>query len=151
MRISVIGGGRVSDDVIEIAETLGRELAERNHTLICGGLTGVMEGVCKGVANANGKSIGILPGTDPHSANEYVTTVIPTGLGHARNILVVMNGDGVIAVNGSGGTLSEIGFAFVMEKPIAGLNTFDVPGITPVETPRDAIQHIEQHATPIFP
>lgn len=150
MRISVIGGSTPPPAAVETAETLGEALGDRDHTVICGGLTGVMKGVCKGVHDANGESIGILPGTDPDTANEYVTTVIPTGLGNARNVLVVMNGDGVIAIDGAGGTLSEIGIALDLGKPIAGLDTFSVPGITPVDSPEDAIDYVEQAADPIF-
>lgn len=150
MRVSVIGGSTPSPDIVDTAERLGYELGKRKHTVVCGGLTGVMKGVCKGVHEANGESIGILPGTNPATANEYVSTVIPTGLGDARNVLVILNGDAVIAIDGEAGTLSEIGFALVEEKPIAGLETFDIPGITHVDSPIDAINYVEQNTDPIF-
>ncbi len=150
MRISVIGGSDPAPGIAQTAEELGKELGKRNHTVVCGGLTGVMHGVCKGVQESNGESIGILPGTDPDTANEYVSTAIPTGLGHARNVLVVMNGEGVIAVNGEAGTLSEIGIALDLEKPIAGLNTFSITGIEHVDSPKAAVEYIEQTADPIF-
>lgn len=143
MRVSVIGGSTVDDEHYDTARTLGHQLAERGHTVICGGLTGVMEATARGVAERGGSTIGILPGTDRDEANPYVDTVIATGLGNARNVLVALNGDAVVAVDGASGTLSEIGHALDFGKPIAGLDTHDVPGIHDVETPREAVEYVE--------
>ena len=146
MRVSVIGASDATDEECTTARTLGQVLAERNHTLVCGGLGGVMEAACRGAAQRDGETIGILPGEDPDAANPYVGTAIATGLGHARNALVVLNGDAVIAIDGSGGTLSEIGFGNVYGRAIAGIGTHDVSGVTPVETPREAVDHVESVA-----
>lgn len=143
MRVSVIGGSAVDDETYETARTLGNRLVERGHTVICGGLTGVMEATARGVAERGGTTIGILPGADREDANPYVDTVIATGLGNARNVLVALNGDAVVAVDGGPGTLSEIGHALDFGKPIAGLNTHDVPGVEPVETPAEAVEYVE--------
>lgn len=146
MRVSVIGGSSVPDETARRAETVGRLLAERDHTVVCGGLTGVMEAVCRGAQEANGETIGIVPSENRSVANEYVTTPIATGLGHARNALVVLNGDAVIAIDGGPGTLSELGLAGAYGRPIAGLGTHDVGEITgqvPVETPEAAVSYIE--------
>lgn len=143
MRVSVIGGSTVDDETYESARTLGNRLADRGHTVLCGGLTGVMEATARGVAERGGTTIGILPGADREAANPYIDTVIATGLGNARNVLVALNGDGVVAIDGGPGTLSEIGHALDFGKPIAGLNTHDVPGIEHVETPAEAVEYVE--------
>ena len=145
MRVSVIGGSSIDEETATIATELGRELADRGHTVVCGGLDGVMRAVCRGAVEAGGETIGILPYDDVGTANPYVTTPIATGLGHARNPLVVMNGDAAIAVDGAGGTLSEIGFATVFDRPIAGLGTHDVGAVEPVETPEAAVDYVERH------
>lgn len=143
MRVSVIGGGSVTDEEYAVAEAVGRLLAERGHVVVCGGLGGVMEAACKGAAEAGGRTIGVLPGEDRAAANEYVETAIATGLGNARNVLVVLNGDAVVAVDGSAGTLSEIGHALDFGRPVAGLGTHDVPGVEAVETPAEAVARVE--------
>jgi uncharacterized protein (TIGR00725 family) len=144
MRVSVIGGGVVSDEEYALAKEVGRLLGERGHAVVCGGLGGVMEAACKGASEAGGETIGILPGEDRSTANPYVGTAIATGLGHARNGLVVMNGDAVIVVDGGPGTLSEIGFAGVFGRPVAGLQTHDAPGVEVVETPEEAVEYVER-------
>lgn len=144
MRVSVIGGSSVTDAEYDLAEAVGRLLGERGHTLVCGGLGGVMEAACKGAVEAGGETIAILPGEDRDAANPYVQTAIATGLGHARNPLVVMNGDAAIAIDGGSGTLSELGFAGVFDRPVAGLETHDVPGVEAVETPEEAVAFVEQ-------
>lgn len=144
MRVSVIGSGATTDEEYALAEEVGRLLGEHGHTLVCGGRGGVMEAACKGASEAGGETIGILPGEDRSAANPYVGTAIATGLGHARNALVVMNGDAVIAVTGGPGTLSEIGFAGVFGRPVAGLRTHDAPGVEVVETPEEAVAYVER-------
>jgi len=143
MRISVIGGGTVTDDQYRQARRVGELLGERGHELVCGGRTGVMEAACAGASEAGGHTIGILPGEDRAAANGYVETTIATGLGNARNVLVVMNGDAVIAVDGSTGTLSELGHALDMGRPVAGLETHAVDGVEHVETPVAAVDYVE--------
>lgn len=100
MRVAVIGGSQITDAEYETARTVGRRLAEHEHEVICGGRTGVMEAVCRGANELGGHTIGILPGHDPDAANEYVETAIATGMGNARNVLVVLNSDAVIAIDG---------------------------------------------------
>ncbi|MFC7082357.1 TIGR00725 family protein [Halorussus caseinilyticus] len=143
MRVSVIGGSTVTDEQAASAEEVGRLLADRGHTLVCGGLGGVMEAACRGASEAGGRTVGILPGEDRAAANPYVDTAVATGLGHARNALVVLNGDAVIAVDGGVGTLSELGFAGVYDRPVAGLGTHDAPGVEAVASPADAVTFVE--------
>ncbi len=141
--MSVVGGSAVGATEREIAHELGGRLADRGHTVVCGGLGGVMEAVCEGAREAGGHTVGIVPGDDPDDANPFVETAVATGLGHARNALVVMNGDAVVAVDGGGGTLSEIGYAAVFDRPVAGLDTHDVAGVHPCETPGEAVDYVE--------
>jgi len=105
-----------------------------------------MEAACRGASEAGGHTVGILPGEHHSAANDYVDTAIATGLGHARNALVVMNGDAAIAVSGSGGTLSEVGFASVYDRPIAGIGAPDAPHVADVETPAAAVAYVEDNA-----
>jgi uncharacterized protein (TIGR00725 family) len=122
---------------------VGRLLGERGHEVVCGGLTGVMEAVCRGASEAGGRTIGILPGEDRSAANEYVDVAVTTGMGNARNALVVLNGDAAIAIDGSTGTLSEIGLALDYGQAVAGLHTHDIAGVAAVETPEAAVTHVE--------
>ena len=142
MRVSVIGGSTVDTPTYERAQRLGQLLADRGHTVVCGGLTGVMEAVCRGAREADGETIGILPGEHRDAANEYVTTPIATGLGDARNALVVLNGDAAVAIDGNMGTLSEIALALNAGLPVAGLNTHDIEGVEAVDSPEAAVEYV---------
>lgn len=146
MRVSVIGGSRVGEETYGTAVMVGRLLAEHGHTVVCGGRGGVMEAVCKGASEAGGHTIAILPGVDRTDANPFVTEAIVTGLGNARNVLVVLNGDGAIAIDGATGTLSEIAHALDIGRPVAGLATHEIPGVEAVETPEEAVSYVESEA-----
>jgi uncharacterized protein (TIGR00725 family) len=146
MRVSVIGGSTVTDEEYALAETVGRELAERGHTIVCGGLTGAMEAVCKGASEEGGETIGILPGEAPTDANEYVDVAVATGMGNARNALVALNGDAAVAIDGGNGTLSEIALALTEGLPVAGLRTHDVDGVETFDDPTAAVEYVESNA-----
>ena len=128
MMIGVIGSGAgilALPEVLADAEAVGREIGRRGHALICGGHGGVMEAACRGAREAGGHTIGVLPGRDRHEANEYVEFPLVTNLGSARNLIIVLSADAVIAVGHGGyGTLSEIAMAFVHGKPVVGLGTW---------------------------
>ena len=124
MLISIIGESNASHKNYSLAEEVGRLLAEAEVTVVCGGMGGVMEAVCKGASNAGGRTVGILPGVNPSDANPWVDIPICTGLGHARNVIVVRSGLAVVAIGGAYGTLSEIGHALSDEIPVIGLNTW---------------------------
>ena len=126
MQIGVIGSGQCDASVGKIAEEVGREIARQGAILVCGGLRGVMEACARGAKLEKGLTIGILPGNDFMEANSYIDVPIVTGLGHARNILVVRSSNALIAVEGGFGTLSEISIALKLKKPVIGLNTWDV-------------------------
>lgn len=119
--ISVIGSSAASKQDLDIAESLGEIIARRGAAVVCGGLGGVMEAVCRGAKRAGGITVGIIP-TDRHEdANEYVDIVIPTGLGYSRNFLVARTGHAVIAVDGMAGTLSEMAIAWFSDRPVVAI------------------------------
>jgi uncharacterized protein (TIGR00725 family) len=124
--ITVIGASSCSTDEERLAEEVGRELARRGATLICGGLEGVMQAACRGAHSEGGLTVGILPGNRREDANPYVRIPIVTGMGYARNPIVVRSGQAVIAVGGSYGTLSEIAYAFQDNIPVIGLGTWSL-------------------------
>jgi uncharacterized protein (TIGR00725 family) len=144
--IAVVGGGKCTPAEAEIAENVGRELAKRGAILICGGLGGIMEAACKGASSEGGTTIGILPSDKADTANPYVKIPIATGMGEARNLIIVRTAQSIIAVSGEYGTLSEIAFALKNNKPVVGLNTWslrkngeDVPAIIPADNATDAV------------
>ena len=124
--ISVIGESKASPENRKYAEQVGALLAEAGAVVICGGMSGVMEQVCKGAKSKGGTTIGILPGTNTDDANKWIDYPICTGIGDARNSIVVLAGQAVIAIGGSYGTLSEIGHALSAKKRLIGLNTWDL-------------------------
>jgi uncharacterized protein (TIGR00725 family) len=146
MFVAVVGDGRCSAEVAALAEAVGRELAQRGAILLCGGLGGVMEAACRGAKAAGGLTIGILPGTRRHDANPYVDIPIVTGMGEARNVLVVQSAQAVIAVHGEYGTLSEIAHALKLGIPVIGLQTWSLAkggeerqAIVRAQTPQEAV------------
>jgi len=123
--VAVIGSGDSDGDRDRLAEAVGATIAEAGFGLVCGGLGGVMEAACRGahgvLGSASGRILAIIPGTDKSGANRYADIVVPTGLGYARNLLVVLSADAVVAVGGSCGTLSEMAHAWQFGKPICAL------------------------------
>lgn len=122
--VAVIGAGEATRAEIEHAEAVGRLLAEAGAVLVCGGLGGVMHAAARGCAEAGGTAIGILPGDDRSPGSPHLALTVATGLGEARNAIIVRTVDAVIAVGGGFGTLSEIGLALRMDKPVVGLATW---------------------------
>ncbi len=138
--IGVIGSSSSSSSVSEIAYIVGKEIARKGAILICGGLGGVMEAACKGVKEEGGTTIGVLPGDSKEKANPYVDIPITTGMGEARNIIIVRSSDAVIAIAGKYGTLSELAFALRFDVPIVGIATWniDIP-ILRAKNPKQAV------------
>lgn len=123
--ISIIGTSEIDKPTQKIVSVLGELLAKSNYAIVCGGLSGVMEAVCKGAKKVGGLTIGIIPFKDKNLANKYVDIVIPVPFSQARNIVVVLAGDACVAVGGKAGTLSEICFAWIYEKPIIAMSNID--------------------------
>jgi uncharacterized protein (TIGR00725 family) len=124
--VAVIGPGDAAADELEAAEEVGRLLAEAGAVVVCGGLGGVMEAACRGARAAAGLTVGILPGRSRRDANPFVEVAVPTGLGEARNALVVRSADAVVAIGGAYGTLSEIALALKGGTPVVGLRTWEL-------------------------
>ncbi len=122
----MVGPGAAEPSATEPALEVGRRLAERGAVVVCGGLGGVMEAACRGASERGGTTLGLLPGVDRSEANPYLEVAVPTGLGEARNTLVVRAADAVIAVAGEFGTLSEIAFALKVGKPVVGIGTWEL-------------------------
>jgi uncharacterized protein (TIGR00725 family) len=149
-QIAVIGssGVELGSELALLAEEVGRGLAEAGVAVVCGGLGGVMEAVCRGAADAGGAAIGIVPGYSVEEANPFCTQVVATGIGHARNLAVVSSGEVVIAIGGEWGTLSEIGFARAIGRTVVALRSWELngrermqgaPGIVPAESADEAV------------
>jgi uncharacterized protein (TIGR00725 family) len=124
--IAVVGASNCSPGEEELAEEVGRDLAEAGAILICGGRGGVMAAACRGARAAGGLTIGVLPGNSAAEANPDVDIPIVTGLGEARNVIIVRTAQAVIAVGGEFGTLSEIAFALKLGRPVIGLETWQL-------------------------
>jgi uncharacterized protein (TIGR00725 family) len=115
---SVVGPSHCDEATARLAYDVGAGLARAGFTVITGGEDGAMEAASRGASEAGGLAIGLLPGTDRSHANEFADVSLVTGIGHARNLAVVASGDVVIAVGGEWGTLSEIGLAGVLSRPV---------------------------------
>jgi len=126
MVIAVVGDSSCSPEEAKLAETVGELLAQRGATVICGGLGGVMEAVCRGAKSKGGVTVGVLPGEDARMANSWVDIPVVTGTGEARNVAVVKSAQAVIAIGGGYGTLSEIAYALKSNIAVVGLNTWSL-------------------------
>jgi uncharacterized protein (TIGR00725 family) len=149
-QVAVIGssGCEPDSEAAVLAEEVGRRLAEAGVTVVCGGLTGVMEAACRGASEAGGVAIGIVPGDSTAEANPFCTHVVATGIGHARNLAVVSSGEVVIAIGGEWGTLSEIGFARAIGRTVVALRSWtlsgrermkDAPGVLLADSAHEAV------------
>jgi uncharacterized protein (TIGR00725 family) len=138
--VGVIGGGEADPEVAALAYEVGRELARRGAVVVCGGLGGVMAAAARGVKEAGGVSIGILPDPDRRRANPHLTYAIPTNLGHARNLIIVHAAEALIAVGGSYGTISEAALALKLGKKVIALAVdWDLPGLGRAASPHEAV------------
>lgn len=145
--VAVVGSAVCGPELAALAEAVGRGLAKSGAVLVCGGRGGVMEAACRGAKSAGGTTVGILPGESADETNPYVDIPIPTGLGEARNALVVRSAQVVIAIGGEYGTLSEIALALKIGRPVVGLETWELSrkgqrdgGILYVNTPAKAVE-----------
>ncbi|MEW6455677.1 MAG: TIGR00725 family protein [Acidobacteriota bacterium] len=139
-RIGIIGGNEADQRLYEIAFEVGKLIAKNDAILICGGLGGVMEAASKGAKSMGGITIGIIPSSNIKDANRYIDIPISTGIGLARNLMVVLNSDVLIAIDGKYGTLSEISYALIFGKRVIGLETWDIEGVKKAHNPEEAIK-----------
>jgi uncharacterized protein (TIGR00725 family) len=142
--VSVIGGHSCTKEVEELAQNLGKKLAKVVDILICGGLSGVMKAVSQSFKAEGGLTIGIIPSYNKSDANPFIDIVIPTGLGLARNVLVVKSADVVVALPGEAGTLSEIAYSLQLGIPVISLRSWDIPGVIKVNKVEEAIEKVKE-------
>ena len=143
--VGVIGAGQCSEKIYELAREVGRGIGRKGWYLLCGGLSGVMEGAARGCSEVGGTTIGLLPGLERTLANPFIKIAIPTGLGEGRNLLIVRASDVLIAVAGGYGTLSEIALSLKTGKRVIGLETWrNIEGIQHVATPEEAIERARE-------
>jgi uncharacterized protein (TIGR00725 family) len=139
--IAVVGAAAARPEVCDLAYAVGHEIARHGAVLICGGRGGVMEASARGARAANGSTIGILPTGDPNDANPYIEFAIATGMDQARNVIVVASAGAVIAFEGEGGTLSEIGLAIKLGRPVVALRAWrEISGIDHTDDPATAVR-----------
>ena len=143
-RISVFGGRDINKNMYYKTQKLGELLANEGYLVYCGGGKGVMEAISKGVKNKNGVVVGILKGEDIVEGNSHLTVSIATGIGIARNAILAYNCDAAIAISGKYGTLSEIAYAFQLEKTVIGYNTWDIAPIIKADSPIDVIDKLKE-------
>ncbi|MCX7973703.1 MAG: TIGR00725 family protein [Candidatus Aminicenantes bacterium] len=139
-RVGIIGGSQPKPYQLDLAYQVGQLIAKKGGLLVCGGLGGVMEAAARGAKEAGGLTIGVLPGINYQEANPYIDFPLATGLGHARNVLVVLNSDVLIAIGGEYGTLSEIAFGRIYGRKIISLDSWDIPGVIKARTPEEACE-----------
>jgi uncharacterized protein (TIGR00725 family) len=142
--ISVIGGSQCSPAQASFAQQAGQLIAEAGLGIVCGGRGGVMEAVCRGAWQVKGFTMGILPSLDTGGANSFLTITLPTGLHEARNVLVVLAGEAVLAIGGGFGTLTEIAHAIRMGKSVVGYQTWEGRGHEEGELPIHRVESPEQ-------
>ena len=140
--VSVIGGHSCSKEVEQLAHNLGKNLAKVVGILVSGGLSGTMKAACSGFKAGGGLTIGIIPSYNKEDANLYVDIAIPTGLGLARNLLVVKSADVVVALPGEAGTLSEIAYCLQLGIPVISLHSWDIKGVIKVRSLEEAIKKV---------
>lgn len=149
-QVAIVGAGDCAEgsEAWQLAEEVGRRLAEAGVTVVCGGRTGVMEAACRGAAQAGGEAIGIVAGISAEEANPHCTHVVASGIGQARNLAVVASGEATIAIGGEWGTLSEIGLARKIGRPVIALHSWvltgrelmdGAPGVIQVGTAEEAV------------
>jgi hypothetical protein len=141
--IAVIGSGQCESSIYQLAFEVGEEVAKKGAILVCGGLGGVMEAAAKGASSAGGLTVGILPGPSCNSANPYIKIPVATDMGQARNVIIAHTADGLVAVSGGAGTLSEIGHGLKIGKPVVGLKTIpNLRGVHYVDSAQEAITRV---------
>lgn len=126
--VGVVGPGDADEEERAHARAVGALAARRGAIVVCGGLGGVMEACAEGATSEGGTVVGLLPGDDRGAGNEHLTVALATGLGQLRNGLLVRSCDGLVAVGGGWGTMSEIALALRTGRPVAVLRGWRVTG-----------------------
>jgi uncharacterized protein (TIGR00725 family) len=138
--VAVCGASEATPSQLEAAREVGRLLARSGAVVINGGFGGVMAAASEGAASEGGMVVGILPDGDRVGANPHLTLALATGLGQARNAVIVTAADSVIAIGAGWGTLSEIALARRLDRPVFALGTWKVNGLETVDSPAEAVE-----------
>jgi uncharacterized protein (TIGR00725 family) len=138
--VAVCGASEATSSQLDTAREVGRLLADAGAVVINGGLGGVSAAASEGAAKAGGTVVGLLPGVDRDGANEHLSLSLPTGMGQARNVLIVTAAESVIAIGQGWGTLSEIAVARRLGRPVVALDSWNVEGLDAVGSAREAVR-----------
>jgi uncharacterized protein (TIGR00725 family) len=138
--VAVCGASEATESQLAAAKEVGALLARAGAVVINGGLGGVAAAASEGAASAGGTVVGLLPDAHRAGANKDLTIALPTGMGQARNVLIVTAAQSVIAIGGGWGTLSEIAIAKRLGRPVVTLDSWPVTGLESVATPADAVR-----------
>jgi len=138
--VAVCGATEATESQLTAAKEVGRLLAEAGAIVINGGLGGVSTAASEGASGAGGVVVGLLPDAHRAGANQYLTVALPTGMGQARNVLIVTAAQSVIAIGGGWGTLSEIAIAKRLGRPVVTLDSWPISGLESVGTPAEAVR-----------
>ena len=141
-RISVFGGRKITEKIYNQTYNLGKLLHANKYLVYCGGGNGVMEAIAKGVYDDGGHCVGILKGLNTDEMNPYINIPIATNMGITRNALLAYSCEASIAISGQYGTLSEIAYALQLDKPVIGLETWDIDGVQKVITELEVIEKL---------
>lgn len=144
--VAVCGASEATPSQLEAAREVGRLLARSGVVVLNGGFGGVMGAASEGAASEGGTVVGILPDTDRVGANPHLTLALATGLGQARNAVIVTAADSVIAIGAGWGTLSEIALAQRLDRPVFALDTWKVEGLEMVSSPAEAVKRALEEA-----
>lgn len=144
-RVGIIGGNFPDKTSVDHAFRMGELIADNGYILVNGGMKGVMEASARGAKSRGGLVIGILPGNTKDDCNSYIDIAIPTGMGYMRNAIVILNADILVAIDGSYGTLSEIAYTQIYNRKVFGLNTWNIEGVVPMESPQKVIEQINRY------
>lgn len=144
IQIAVIGVSNPTREQYKLAEDVGKEIAGKGWSLLCGGLGGVMEAAGKGAFSAGGTVVGILPTGSAEDANQYVSIPIVTNMGHARNVIIVQSADACVAIGEGYGTLSEIAIALKEGKVVVSLDSWNIRGTKISKSAKEAIKIVEE-------
>ena len=130
IQIGVMGSAadlNYSEDIERLAEEVGFFVAKKDAVLIFGAekdYDSLSTAACRGAKKAGGMTVGITyeKGLTIYE-KENVDVVIASGMvrGGGRETALVLSCDGLIAISGGSGTLTEIAIAYQANIPVVVL------------------------------
>jgi uncharacterized protein (TIGR00725 family) len=134
IQIGVIGGagqhnGQSYDDAVRAAYKVGIRIAEHDAVLVTGATSGLPYAAVLGAKEVGGLTLGISGATNPQEHVEVygkpldgLDSIVYTGGGHlGKEVANVTSCDGIIAIGGGPGTMTEVGIALRLKRPIGFL------------------------------